>query len=93
MDLKADSNGGPNRLSVPDAVELNLVKDEEGKRKKIRESGGVIDEVMRQRDNEGKESENRTVGGSERRGNWRIVKDVGRKIKQPRTETAIKPRR
>lgn len=77
MDLKADSSGGPNRLSEPDAVELNLVKDMEGKRQKIRESGGVIEGVMTSRRNKGTESENRSVGVSERRGNWGIVKDVG----------------
>lgn len=30
LDLKADSSGGPNRLSEPDAVELNLVESREG---------------------------------------------------------------
>lgn len=29
LDLKADSSGGPNRLSEPDAVELNLTESRE----------------------------------------------------------------
>lgn len=57
LDLKADSSGGPNKLSETDAVELNLVKNEEGESKKIRESGGVIEGGMRRRSNKGKESE------------------------------------
>lgn len=40
LDLKADSSGGPNRLSEPDAVELNLMQSSEETIKKISESGG-----------------------------------------------------
>lgn len=70
LDLKADSSGGPNRLSEPDAVELNLMRDKEGKRQKIRESRGVIEGAVMRRRNKGKEGENGGVGVSERRGNW-----------------------
>lgn len=46
LDLKADSKGGPNRLSEPDAVELNLAKNEEGKRNKIITRERRLDEVF-----------------------------------------------
>lgn len=59
LDLKADSSGGPNRLSEPDAVELNLVK-------KRREWGGRSERERAEERWGGEVIKNRRVGVSER---------------------------